>query len=156
ANWSDLQALASNVDPKGIEDKITGAADSIENNPNGPAHVIAHEANALIDKLKQALQPTASYKLSYPLIDQPTNAFGLLLGRDADFVVFDAEIHLPPTNQSLFGFDVEGFHIGMTSNVGVDAKLELGYDTRGLRHIVADALDPNQSIDLSKAFDGFW
>ncbi|MFL5329817.1 MAG: hypothetical protein ACJ8C4_12975 [Gemmataceae bacterium] len=156
ADWSDLSAIASNIDTTAIEDKITAAGNSIDGG-NGVASKLAAKTNQLINALKRAAegQGPAWFDISYPLINDPLNgAFGLLLGRDSDFVRFSAGIDLPPSGQNLFDFNVEGFHIGMKGDLAVDAKIVLGYDTRGLRQVVTGVVNGNP--DFTNAFNGFY
>jgi len=125
--------------------------------------VIAEEADALInDFLNDALQTenadsplggvsSAESQFAFPILDDPTRAFRLLLGQDVELVTYD----LAPLQAS---FEFHEFFpifwfLGVQIDGGISATADFafGYDTRGFRDFVEGGLD--NPLDI---FNGFY
>jgi len=95
---------------------------------------------------------TEEVEISFPILEQPLNAFRLLLGQDVDLFLLD----LPKLQ---VGFGIPIFKIGplgpypifisLAGYLGVEADLKFGYDTYGLRTY----LETNDPLDV---FSGFF
>jgi Ca2+-binding RTX toxin-like protein len=83
-----------------------------------------------IDK-KNAL-PSAG--MQFPIIENPSTAFGLLLGKDIEFFTYDApDLQLDPPPEYNEFFRLAGpLGIRLKGMFNAVAKLDFGYDSRGL------------------------
>ena len=90
--------------------------------------------------------------LSFPIIQNPQSAFGLLLGRDVDFFRYDApDLTTPPAGFNEF-FPVLGpIGVRLIGNISASAKLDFGYDSHGLIDYVASGFSNPAAI-----FNGFY
>jgi Ca2+-binding RTX toxin-like protein len=150
-DWSNLQKFASNIDPKVIEEKIHDACKAVG------LGALGDEINSQIDALKKKYDDAQAngIDLEFPIIDDPTSEIAnLLIGRDSDLVTFTAQLKLGPDNeQNPPGFDLPGFHVGLTGSLSIDAKLGLGVDTHGLREVAHDLMN-GQGFNPAKLLDG--
>lgn len=88
---------------------------------------------------------------SFPLLDNPTQALGLLMGRDAVLVAYD----MPPLE---FEFEYSQFFsiwgplgVSINGELAIDIDFGFGYDTYGIRNFVEG--DFKNPLAL---FDGFY
>jgi Ca2+-binding RTX toxin-like protein len=98
--------------------------------------------------------------LKFPILDNPSSAFGLLLGKDVDLFTFDTPTLDLNAKLDVFfpilgplGVELRGT-LGDSKFVEVKAHAKLGYDTYGLREFAT-----TDSFNLSKItdiFDGFF
>ncbi|MGF1579111.1 MAG: hypothetical protein ACFCD0_07075 [Gemmataceae bacterium] len=100
------------------------------------------------DSLKKRIEDAG---FEFPLLDNPIQAFQLLLGEDVDLIVY----RLPKLE---FSFDFRKYFpivgpLGATlsGNIGASAEFSFGYDTRGIRQFIE-----NDFQDLALAFNGFY
>lgn len=96
--------------------------------------------------------------LAFPILQNPTTAFGLLLGRDVSLFTFDLPTLEVNFNVSQF-FPILGpLGVRLAGNFNARADFAFGYDTFGIRRF-ATALtdgDPSTTADPSMLFDGFF
>ncbi len=96
--------------------------------------------------------------LAFPILQNPTTAFGLLLGRDVSLFTFDL-----PTLEVDFAithfFPILGpLGVRLSGNFNARADFAFGYDTLGIRQFT-NALtdsDPSTTADPSLLFNGFF
>jgi Ca2+-binding RTX toxin-like protein len=89
--------------------------------------------------------------LAFPIIQNPQTAIGLLLGKDVDFVTYDAPDFGASGSINEF-FPVAGpLGIRLEGDVSATAKLDFGYDSHGLADFAAGGFS-----DPGKIFDGFY
>jgi hypothetical protein len=87
--------------------------------------------------------------LQFPILQNPSSVFGLLLGQDVDLFTFDLPTLVAGFSFSQF-FELLGpLGVRITGSVDVSAHLKFGYDTYGLRLY----LDSHNVADL---FEGFF
>ena len=124
---------------------IRNALDGLETDPGSGAEVTKSFTNGLADK-------SFGDFISFPIFDNPSQVFGLLMGKDASLI----EVDLPPLD---FNFTYSQFFpifgpLGASITGTVGALIDppaFGYDTLGLSHF-ADA----GFRDPSSLFDGLF
>ena len=112
---------------------------------------VADVAADFIDQFKGNMGSGIGNPLQFPLLDDPTLAFKLLLGKPVELFVFD----MPPLGVN---FNVDVFFpiigpLGVQLKGDFSANLDLlfGYDTRGLAEFASGGFS-----DPSKILDGFF
>jgi Ca2+-binding RTX toxin-like protein len=117
----------------------------------GAAGAAGEIAADLLDKFAGNLGSNIGKPIRFPLLEDFTLAFKLLLGKPVELFVFD----MPPL---AFSADVEAFFpllgpLGVQLNGSFSASLDLlfGYDTRGLAQFAAGGFS-----DPGKIFNGFY
>ena len=139
-----------NIDPN----SVGGLADTVLDQLRalgGAGNAAANVAADIIDQFAGNLGSGIGNPIQFPLLDQPTLAFKLLLGKPVELFVFD----MPPLK---FDANVEAFFpilgpLGVQLNGSVNASLDLlfGYDTRGLQQFASGGFS-----DPGKIFNGFF
>jgi hypothetical protein len=96
----------------------------------------------------------AGIDIHFPILEDPAAAgFGLLLGRDASLVTVHADAHFhAKDNASTDGLSFYGLDLKFFGQINFDADLTFGYDTYGLREILAHGT----GAILSDLGDGFY
>ena len=90
--------------------------------------------------------------LAFPIIQNPQTAFGLLLGKNVDFFTYDAPDLVSPPAQFNEFFPLLGpLGVRLQGHVSAVAKLDFGYDSRGLTDFAAGGFN-----DPLKIFNGFF
>ncbi|WP_152049608.1 LEPR-XLL domain-containing protein [Tautonia marina] len=148
---TDIRAAGfslSTIDPN----VVGGLADSALDYLAGLAgDSVADEARSLIEQFAGDAIGGAGNALSFPILDDPTIAFKLLLGQDVELMAFDMpRLSLDFTTEIFF--PILG-PLGVQLNGAVSAAVDFvfGYDTRGLRLFADSGFD-----DPEKIFYGFY
>ncbi|MGI8605381.1 MAG: calcium-binding protein [Verrucomicrobiales bacterium] len=91
--------------------------------------------------------------MEFPIIENPRTAFGLLLGKDVEFFTYDApDLRLEPPPEFNEFFRLAGpIGIRLKGLFDVVAKLDFGYDSRGLIDFATGGF-----TDASKVLHGFY
>jgi Ca2+-binding RTX toxin-like protein len=90
-------------------------------------------------------------KWAFPIIQDPMQVFGLLMGKDADLITYDMPALIFNFNYSQFFPIVGPIGANIGINFGAKIKLAFGYDTKGISEFVADHFQ-----DTSLLLDGFY
>ena len=146
---SDLAGAAQN-----LISNFAGNIDGIISNLGLPP-----AAAQRLNTLAGAVTGGANFAINFPLFDDPGSIINLLFGKDVNLVTFDASINIPsesfsvPTGASIFGLGVN-----FNANLSVNASLELGYDTYGLRELITQFENgtPSAGTIASDMADGFF
>jgi Ca2+-binding RTX toxin-like protein len=105
--------------------------------------------------IESSVPNAASIKLECPLLDDPAMPFfDLLIGRDANLGTFAARADLT-ASKKIFTFNFSGFEVDLIGHISFDAVAKLGYDTYGLREMLAP-LFAGQVPNPKKVFDGLY
>jgi Ca2+-binding RTX toxin-like protein len=109
--------------------------------------------SALLDQFMDKVNAMPSGGMAFPVIDDPTTLFGLLLGKDVEFFTYDApDLALnPPPEVDKFFRIVGPLGIRLKGFFDARAILDFGYDSHG---IVAFAT--GGFTDPAKIFDGLY
>ncbi|QDV47224.1 Bifunctional hemolysin/adenylate cyclase precursor [Stieleria neptunia] len=98
---------------------------------------------------KSNLSKTASV-LSFPLLEKPSTAFKLLLGKDVDLFLFDApKLEVDFNYNQSFPTPIPGLFANFGGRITAGADFAFGYDTSGINQFF-------QSGDLARLADGFF
>ena len=101
---------------------------------------------ALVDSLNDA----SGINYSFPFLENPELVFKLFVGQDFDLFTFKLIVN-PNSSQFDQAFGVPmGLDIGMKGKLEPYIKIELGYDTLGLRNFFKN------NGDVTYLMDGFW
>ncbi len=117
-------------------------------------------ADDVKNKVLDIFDQSSSVKLDYPIVDDPADCvFQLLLGQDAPLVRLTADVPSARARGSVAsGLSFFGMGLNVTGDITVNAHLELGYDTFGIREllgaIVSPGFDPGEIP--SDIGDGFY
>lgn len=105
-------------------------------------------ADELVDYLDKSKKELENQGPTFPLIQDPTQAFQLLLGKNPDLFKWDlsSTLHFQDTGEAFFGAVV-----GVKLSYGYEGGLNLvlGFDTKGLQEFA-------DSGDSDKLIDGFY
>ena len=85
--------------------------------------------------------------LTFPVFDDPTKLFGVLLGQDASFVDFEAKAVAETGITNVYPFGP--VNIGFGGKASINFFLKIGYDTYGVRALV-------ESGNPTDLFQGFY
>ena len=85
--------------------------------------------------------------LTFPVFDDPTRLFGVLLGQDASFVDFEAKAVAETGITNVYPFGP--VNIGFGGKASINFFLKIGYDTYGVRALV-------ESGNPTDLFQGFY
>lgn len=133
---NDFNKMVSLFDYATIESIIDKLADSVD--------------KKLLKEEFQKLRNGVSF--SFPLLDNPAQGvLSILMGNDVDLFTFKAQAIMGsdnPINVASFSLP-NALNIDFALTGKVDALFEMGYDTRGLRQLIA-------TRDVSNLKDGFW
>jgi RTX calcium-binding nonapeptide repeat (4 copies) len=148
-----------------LDNPSSGDLSDLTANPVGTlASLGSIESSTLVpqpvkDAISSFIPPAngAGIDIHFPILEDPAAAgFGLLLGRDASLVTVHADAHFhAKNNASTNGLSFYGVDLGFVGQVNFDADLTFGYDTYGLREILAGKGTSTGAI-LSDLGDGFY
>src|SRR5262249_45719808 len=75
------------------------------------------------------------YSLNFPLLEDPGNIFHVFMGQDADLVKFSSQFHLQASHTEPLAW-WPPFSIVGRGTIDMDAYLNIGYDTYGIRQFL--------------------
>ena len=135
AATEDFNIWEQGFNPRSILDN----ADGLINNLLGDAPIIGDVLGDLAGDASDALGEVAGAStggFSFPIIEDPSQVFGLLLGNPAVLIAYD----LPPLE---LGFEFNQFFsifgpLGVSITIGIEALIDFafGYDTLGIQQFV--------------------
>lgn len=142
-------------------------------NLNNLAQSASQSLNDLIDDLAisddlkselhglNALKSQNGFQIAFPILNDPAGVvFNMLLGRDADLFFFQADINeensLKLDGSLATGLSFAGQSIDFFGHVDIDTHLRFGYDTFGLRQLIANLAAGDASNIVSDITDGFY
>ncbi len=139
------------LDVRGLTD-LTAASPNVTRATN-PLDQFKNSGTAEQREAAQKLMAAPGGGFVFPIIDNPTSLFGLLMGKDVTLVGYD----MPAVNVSLSYsqfFPLLGpLGITLAGSVNVDLDLAFAFDTFGARRFAASGFDPG---DAALILDGLY
>ncbi len=143
-NWSSLIFSGSAPSLDAIKAQIVSLL------PSG----IGDEVNQALDELS-GTSDDGGMQFTYPVITDPSSVvLGLLLGQNAQMVTFSDSMDLPEGGDYPIPI-IPGLDIDVIAKIDIDMKIDVGYDTYGLREAI-EPLYAGGSFDASRVLDGFY
>ncbi len=104
-----------------------------------------------------ALQTQNGFQIGFPILNDPAGVvFNMLLGRDADLFFFQADAVAELEGSRATGLSFAGQPIEFFGQIDIDTHLRFGYDTFGLRQLIANLAAGDASHIVSDITDGFY
>ncbi len=149
-NVSDLsQLVVSN-----LTSVAQSAAQSYHDIVNGLSisQDLKNELNGL------ATIPTQNgFEIKFPILDNPAGVvFNMLLGIDSDLFYFKADVDLSLHGSQASGLSFAGQPINFVGTADINTHFKFGYDTFGLRQLIANLAAGDASQIVSDITDGFY
>lgn len=164
-----LTTLVDSVPPDGGSAKIDLGDFAIVGDPRNQSFLLSQAGQTILRTAQQAIQQSQILNqfmdkvdalpnkgMEFPIVENPSSAFGLLLGKDVEFFTYDApDFRLdPPPEIDEFIKIVGPIGVRLKGKIEAKAILDFGYDSRGL---IDWATDPAGAFSHpEKIFNGFY
>jgi hypothetical protein len=104
-----------------------------------------------------ALKTQNGFQIGFPILNDPAGVvFNMLLGRDSDLFFFQAAAVVELEGTEATGLSFAGQPIDFFGQIDIDTHLRFGYDTFGLRQLIANFAPGDASHIVSDITDGFY
>jgi len=98
-----------------------------------------------------------SFEIKFPILDNPAGVvFNMLLGIDSDLFYFKADIDLQLSGSKASRLSFAGQPINFVGTADINTYFKFGYDTFGLRQLIANLAAGDASHIVSDITDGFY